>query len=118
MWPRWAFVSRTFAMTGVALFSSWEDEHPATSASAMAAKAALERTRLSSIGCAHQLRLVPPSAAQSLEQRRRVCETVRFCLDEAEARLLVCLVCVEHRQVGRIAVLVLETRQVEAGLRR
>src|SRR4029079_13844924 len=68
---------------------------------------------LPSIGDIHEIGPVPPAAAQCLEQRRSVGETVSFGLDEAEPRLLVRLVGVQHGKIGRITILVLESGEIE-----
>src|SRR5690242_18015148 len=115
MWARCALVSRTFGSTGVAEFSSDDDEQPASSPNASAAAIAQWRDALSNIG-AHQLGAMPPAAAKRLEQRGGIGEAVGFGLDEAEPRLLVRLVGVEHRQIGGIAVLVLEAGEIETRL--
>src|SRR6185503_11184600 len=111
-----ALVSRTLATGGVADDWSGDDEQPATSVSASAA--ATWRIGLTGIGGAHEIGPVPPAAAQSLEESSGVGEAVGFRLDLGEARLLVRLVGVENREIGCIAVLVLEAGEVEAGLGR
>src|SRR5690348_5003416 len=105
MWLSWAFVSRTLAIAGVVASWSADDEQP-VSVSASAPRTA-PPIALASIG-AHQFRLMPPSSAKRLEQRRGVGEAVRLGLDEAQARLLICLVRIEDREIGCVAVFVLE----------
>src|SRR6476661_4595711 len=118
MWLRCAFVRRTLGSAGVALPSSCDDEQPARTSTASAAMIARWRTSLARIGGARQIRAMPPAAAERLEQCRGVGEAIRLGLNQAEPRLLIRLVGVEHREVGRIAVLVLEAGDIEAGLRR
>jgi hypothetical protein len=103
-------------MTGVALLSSGEEEQPATNASASAANAAPNLDHLASIGGAHQFRAVPPAAAERLEQSGSVGEAIGFGLDEAEPRLLIGLIGIQNGEVSGVSVLVLEPRQIEAGL--
>ena len=51
---------------------------------------------------------MPPTTPERLKQCRRVGESGRLGLNEAEPRLLISLVGVQDRQIGRIAVFVLE----------
>src|SRR3954469_13077037 len=118
MWARCSLVSRRFdTLAAAPLPWSGDDEQPARKVTASAApntplNKALSRT------CARQLRPMPPAAAKGLEQCRGVGETVRLGFDEAESRLLVRLLGIQHGKIGRIAVLVLKSGKVEARLRR
>src|SRR5690242_5494797 len=114
MCASWALVSRTFAVTGLPLFSSGDDEQPPTRVSASAVNAAANVSRLSVIRGAHELRPMPPAAAKRLEEGGSVGEAVGFRLHEAETGLLIRLIGVQNREIGRVAVLVLETGQIQA----
>src|SRR4051812_6128884 len=117
MWLRCALVSRTLETGAVApLFSSGDDEQPASSASESAAAKAAWSIGLPAIRGAHQFWPAPPAAAERLKKCRGIGEPVGLGLDLAEPRLLVRLVGVEHREIGGIAVLVLEPGKIEAGL--
>src|SRR5689334_12092327 len=109
MCARWALVRRTLGIAGVALFSSADEEQPARSESASRPA----RLLLSTGG--HEFGLVPPPSAKRLEQSGGVGEAVGLGLHLREARLLIGLVGVQHREIGGIAVLVLEAGEIEAG---
>src|SRR5690348_436871 len=102
MWLRCALVSLTLATFPLAPYplSFADEEQPATRSSAAAAAAfiAIESAR---IGRARELGLVPPAAAERLEQRDGVGETVGLGLDRRKAGLLIRLVGVQHGEIGR-----------------
>src|SRR3954447_25778779 len=98
MWLSWCFVRRTFWTALAALsWSSDLDEQPAASRT-QSATASPRRRGLWSIGASLEIGPVPPPAAERLEQGRGVGVAARLGLNEAEARLVVRLLGVEHRK--------------------
>src|SRR5438132_2907329 len=60
---------------------------------------------------------VPPAAAERLEQRRRVGQPIRLCLDTSDQRLLIGLPRAEQGQVAGGSELLLPERDIEGPLR-
>src|SRR6185312_17052508 len=101
MWLSCAFVSRILATVAAALLlSSGDDEQPATTVTASTPRARRKGAILPRIDGSDQFGPMPPAAPKRLEQGRGVREAVGLGLDLGEAGLLVCLLGIQHGEIG------------------